>query len=862
MQFKTRNHISPQGLPKVYVTGHADNFARHFEHIKNALLKFSNCAVFYDTDPENPEDKENFFDMLESVQLVVLAVTRRFVYEDCFAFLQVFRFAAEKHIPVLPILEESGIEEDFNKKCGDIQLLNPFSRDPTQISFEDKLKQYLDAIIVGDETAGEIRASFSAYVFLSYRKKDREHAQKLMRLIHKNDFCRDVAIWYDEFLVPGENFNRAIAGAMKKSRLFALAVTPNLLEKNNYVMTTEYPEATKAGLPIMPVEFVNTDNDKLQEKYPAIPIPLEHTDISGIKTMLEQILTLDSSNNNDPRHMFLIGSAYLSGIDVEVDQRRAVELITAAAEKDLIEAVEKLVGMYHEGAGVVRDHTKAIEWQKRLVELREKRFHRKWHWINAGKWTLAQHKLGEYAEEIGHYSEAADIYKNELHNLGELLQIFHNSWFQRRIEICWCDLGGVCEKSGDLENAKKWYELFLSKAENKAEENNSDEAMADLSYSYSRIGDICLAQGDISAAKARYEKDLVINESLAAKDDSPYIRNSLAVSCIKLGDVCKKQNDLSSAKEWYEKALVIFEVLEKENDYTNPDRKLSVIYDRMGDICEWQGDLGGAEKWYEKAFSVAESITAKSDSVEVQRDVFISHNKLGDICKRKGNLEGAKAQYEKALSIAGKIAAKSDSAKAKSDLAYSLSRLGGICERQGDLGGAEEWYEKALCIYEELAAKTGLAEAQSDLALSYKNIGDVNSAKGDLKAAAMWYEKALYINEELAAKTGSAEAQSDLLTVLRKLATNCQERDDIEGAEEYYERGLVLAENVSQQSDNPIECALLYLGTSQFHSGRKRQRLLQKAEGLIEQAVRQFPESTAFKQLLEEVRLEIRGQGV
>ena len=56
-----------------------------------------------------------------------------------------------------------------------------------------------------------------------------------MRLIHQNDFCRDIAIWYDEYLEPGENFNNAILKAIEKSKLFTMVVTPNLINEDNYV---------------------------------------------------------------------------------------------------------------------------------------------------------------------------------------------------------------------------------------------------------------------------------------------------------------------------------------------------------------------------------------------------------------------------------------------------------------------------------------------------------------------------------------------------------------------------------------------------------------------------------------------------
>ena len=47
-----------------------------------------------------------------------------------------------------------------------------------------------------------------------------------MKKIHSLDCARDTAVWYDEFLVPGEKYDGAIKAAFEKSSLFALAVTP------------------------------------------------------------------------------------------------------------------------------------------------------------------------------------------------------------------------------------------------------------------------------------------------------------------------------------------------------------------------------------------------------------------------------------------------------------------------------------------------------------------------------------------------------------------------------------------------------------------------------------------------------------
>ena len=175
MKYKTRGDSSPQGKPRVYITEHPEDVKLYFESITDAVLKLHDCAIFYDEDPEHPEhpeDAENFISDLDRMQLIVLVVTSRYVYGDTLAHNTVFRHAMERHIPVLPILEESGIERDFDRKCGDLQYLDPNARDDTAIPFEEKLKRFLDSVLVGDELAAKVRTAFDAYVFLcDYRDK-------------------------------------------------------------------------------------------------------------------------------------------------------------------------------------------------------------------------------------------------------------------------------------------------------------------------------------------------------------------------------------------------------------------------------------------------------------------------------------------------------------------------------------------------------------------------------------------------------------------------------------------------------------------------------------------------------------------
>ena len=287
------------------------------------------------------------------MNLFVIPVTFRLLSTPNRTMSIDLRFAKENHIPVLPIMLEKGIDEIYSKEenFGELQYLNPYDYDLTAISYEEKLKKYLDSVLISDELAKKIRAAFDAYIFLSYRKKDRKHANELMQIIHSNPLCQNIAIWYDEFLTPGESFKENISKILENSKLFALLVTPSLLEepdgKPNFVMGNEYPEAKKSGIEILPAEMIKTDSDSLKEKYNNIPDSYRFDSEEDKNRFIETIskLTHEGSENN-PEHNYFLGLAYLDGIDVEVDREKAINFIIDAAEMNYVDAMNKLVSLY------------------------------------------------------------------------------------------------------------------------------------------------------------------------------------------------------------------------------------------------------------------------------------------------------------------------------------------------------------------------------------------------------------------------------------------------------------------------------------------------------------------------------------
>lgn len=354
LSYKVYGNSMAQRKPKVYFCHHPDDFYL-LDDVADDIVAEADCTVFYRTDPIM--DMEEHLSDLEQMNLFVIPITSSFLSKPSDAYSVEFAFAMEKHIPILPLMQEANLDQLFNEKCGDLQYLYKSSGDITAISYAEKLRNFLNAVLVGDKLANEIKSAFDAYIFLSYRKKDRVFAKELMRLIHQNDFCRDVAIWYDEFLTPGENFNTMIEDALKKSDIFALAVTPNLVNEQNYVMTTEYPMAVQSHKPVLPIELVPTDHNEMKKVYDGVGDIIDCNNHDALRDALSGFLKNIAlrEKDTDPEHNYLIALAYMSGIDVEKNPERAISILTESAEGGSSKALEKLISIYENGDGVECD---------------------------------------------------------------------------------------------------------------------------------------------------------------------------------------------------------------------------------------------------------------------------------------------------------------------------------------------------------------------------------------------------------------------------------------------------------------------------------------------------------------------------
>ncbi|MBQ9975914.1 MAG: tetratricopeptide repeat protein [Clostridia bacterium] len=457
-----KSNGKPEKKPRIYFTSHPEDFSRHFGRLSEDVYKSHDAVFYYTENMTEPLTEENKTLDIGRCNLVIVPVTLKLLTEENRALFEDIPYAKSQNIPVLPVMMESGLGVLYKKAFGESQYLDPYSTDSTAISYKEKLRRYLDSVLIGRELADRVRKAFDAYVFLSYRKIDRAYANTLMRLIHSNPECRDIAIWFDEFLTPGESFQENIENMLTDCDLFTVLVTPRILEKvqndegqtvDNYVVSTELPLAREKGRDILAVEMEKTDKGALHSIEIDSTVTVDGDFKEAFISSLSEIAL--AQNDSDPEHNFLIGLAYLEGIDVETDREKAVELITSAAENGLPEAMEKLCGMYENGVGVSLDYNESLRWAKALYGHHlEKSGQKSTDTIKAAQSLVAAyHYAGKHEEALGLIEEYYPIHEELFAETApEMLEA---------IELLAYSYGAVGEKDKALTYSKRSYKLHV-----------------------------------------------------------------------------------------------------------------------------------------------------------------------------------------------------------------------------------------------------------------------------------------------------------------------------------------------------------------------------------------------------------------
>ncbi len=732
LNYKTRGDSSPAGKARVFFTCHPTDFPLCFRRITDDILEQQNCAIWY-LNPEEEPDPAQYEADLEQMQLFVIPVTARFLKEPNRARLADFPYAAAHHKPVLPIMMESGLSGMFNNVCGDLQAVDIRTDDVTATPYEERLSTFLKSVLIGNEQEEKIRQAFDTYIFLSYRKIDRAYAQNLMKLIHRNEFCRDIAIWYDEFLVPGESFNDAIRNALQKSPLFALAVTPSLLMKNdegedNYVMRTEYPMARDSGKIILPFELQPTDPEALKVRFPGIGEDsgrpcVSAEDAKAVAKALEEAIgsIVFSTKKKDAAHTFFIGLAYLGGVDVEVDQERAAGLIRKAADEGLPEAMEKLVSMYRYGEAVRRDYAEAIRWQEKL----------------AGR------RLSTY--EADPTDENGRVYVSALTGLvNQLLD-------QRRTE----EAKQACERiyafCVPLQDEKVW-------------------AQHAISWEYGKQGELNRLTGNYIAAQAYLKKNIeVLRNTLLDHPGNSQLMRSLGINLNHYGKNCQTQKQTEEAARSFSEALGFFEKLDAQGSTLRTRRDTAVTLGLLGNCYYLERDVGRAKRCYDRMLEINRAAMAETGTHESIRDYAVSLNKQGLVRMLTNDLQDAASWYLKEADVSRELAEKTGFFESWKDLGIAYDSLRQVYETQENLTEAKVWAEKYTEIAEKLEQLMSGPESKEALRRSWGNLGLILGNLGQIVRAEECLRKAMDSAETVARTTNAVQDVHALAMIAHNL---------------------------------------------------------------------------------------------
>ena len=672
IKYKTRNNADYHNMAKIYFSCHHDDHNQFFETISNDILQQCDCAVFYDENPLSEYDKEEYCHLLSTASIIVVPVTEKFLSQPNRSRDFDVKFALEHHIPLLPVMVQGGLVQRFNTTVGQLQFLDRTATDSTALAYKEKLKRYMDSILPGTGLVSKINKAFNGHIFLSYRKKDRVFANRLMQLIHSHRLCRDVAIWYDEFLTPGEMFENNILSRLEKCDLFALAVTPNVLEKGNYVQEVEYKEAKKLKKDIMAVQLQPTDTAQFMADFSGCPAPLCAENDNAINTRLEQFAASlgISQPDNSPVQCYLMGCAYLGGINVEKNIPLAVQLITDAAKNNFVPAMEKLVQMYLRGDGVVTSLNTAALWQEKIVDLLEDNYddqpaedkafalvvemNRLCQLLDS---CMQHSKVLERTEDMEYYccqyigSSDRDIYwkevlhaalyktaaaymqdrqldmalkffANDLNLLHEMYENGHNLRYLQYIAITQYQLSLIYTTLGQQDKAAQCLAVYQKNCAAFDNRNN---------YISSRVNDIALnnrkirmlaGQGDVRSATALAQQNLLLAQQFYKETDSDASRISLCSALTEKATLCSRLKDNAAAIDLLLQAEQLMSHLAQKADNFSAEFELANIYSNLA-VCGHKN----AVEYMDKAVQLLEKLNEKTNSQSVvQKLIFVYGN--------------------------------------------------------------------------------------------------------------------------------------------------------------------------------------------------------------------------------------------
>ena len=879
LNYKTRAMSHPQGKQRVYLCCHPDELDTYLPSLSSQILTYCNCSVWYPKDPNVLRDEE-YLSHLSQMQLFVMPVTYSLLCQDNPALDKEFRFALEHHIPILPLLQDSNLVNLFNEKCGNLQFLDVNSQDTTVKSYDDKFSIFLSNVLVGDELVEKIRAAFDGYIFLRYRKKDRKYAQKLMQLIHKNDFCQNVAIWYDEYLIPGEDYNDSISSALDNSSLFVMAVTPNLVCEENYVTSVEYPMAKELGKTILPVEMVSTDRSALTALYDQIPDCIDvHNEAELSYALHSHFSTRNLSGaNSSSEHKYLIGMAYLNGIDVEVDHQRAIMLLTSAADAGHLQAINQLIVIYLNGVGVPTNTKNALYWAEKNVELLEQDYCKKSTQESFIEFLTGLTLCVSVCFTIQHYKKAEHYAHMALDWTNKTSLYSSDSTIQAlRLEL-YIALCNTKQLQFQLKEALFYHQkarsLTLQQYENDPSDQNTillaklhmissdiafkqlkrDEGIDYLNQAITYLESCLSATLETDRNKLLLIAYLILVRTYIAAETNDTFESAASLlqkaipfcesvtSTVKptyeffvLSNLYREASSLAIMLDdpklaffWINKFIDLVRSCKKEYKHLLLDIYLSIAYQDLAIYYSIVAeDPASAKQYINESLNLINKVMDQDIFAYPQQSML-----LAQLCSATAfaattvdEQDIAIALWVKSNHIYESLYKHSASIDIARALVNSCKDLGLSYEGLEDLDNAQFYFEKAVVYSEKLAEQYTSTVVQTDLAEAYRRLADFLSIRQDFVTAITYSQKDISLSQTIIKTDPSDITHSNLNLSYRVYGKICERAGDFSQAETYYDLAISICKDAHELYNSPYtnqRLSVLYGNKAGLYEKQKR----------------------------------------
>ncbi len=610
----TQNKTKPHAKTPVYFVAHPADFEKHFDSVCEEFFAGLDCAMYYYEPGDSVDIETRRFD-LSQIQLFVVVVTQDFMQLKSDAYDFDFKYALENNIPFIPIVCEPGAGKLLEK-----QFPNNHYIDKTEGSYKSQLKKAFHDITKKKFQAQKLQDIFEGNAFISYRKADRMIAGEVIKTLHKPEVNSRLYLWYDDFLIPGENFNENIAGAIEKSDIFIMVVTPEILDSSCYVHNCEYPLAKKLDKPILPVEAVKTNRTTLEELYPDIPNCVGIDDLTQLSEAIDNALGTKKGSEMSADAYYSLGVAYLEGIGMESNTEAAIQQFLRAADKGHLHSTERLAKIYEQGLGIPVDYPNAIKWRKKAAELTEKRYKESGEGNRRGSYCETLRSLAQCYKKCGMIDEAVEALDRGI----SLVMQFN-----------------------DKKSIRWKYTLSQKKVEMYVESGRCEEGLP-------------VYNGFINELELQQKRDRSFTQELCATYD--------------IGQ--KMYRGLGKPEMLIVFAKKLIKIVEGDRrSYGKPTQALhSIAYNNMG-VVHWEsGNFQLAEDAFKKAIEVYDGIKNLNVGKDL-RNLGITYHNLAGMYYDFDRFDLALDNYHKALKYFNRFSNRLDIVKFKFDIAAGMYKI-------------------------------------------------------------------------------------------------------------------------------------------------------------------------------------------